>query len=79
MASYLHLFAVLFFLFITEPQSSFFFTFDKPFVIGRKNWIFANTGKVANASATIYIIIETAKSYGLLFEKYFACLLNIKF
>jgi transposase len=29
----------------------------KPFVIGRKNWLFANTVNGANASATIYSII----------------------
>lgn len=33
----------------------------KPFVIGRKNWLFANSPKGANASAIIYSIIETAK------------------
>ena len=33
----------------------------KPFVIGRKNFLFANTPKGATASATIYSIIETAK------------------
>jgi hypothetical protein len=33
----------------------------KPFVIGRKNWLFANTPKGARASAAIYSIIETAK------------------
>ena len=33
----------------------------KPFVIGRKNWLFCNTPKGARASATIYSIIETAK------------------
>ncbi|MBE3573724.1 MAG: IS66 family transposase [Moorella humiferrea] len=37
----------------------------KPFVIGRKNWLFANTPKGAKASATIYSIIETAKENGL--------------
>ncbi len=37
----------------------------KPFVIGRKNWLFANTAKGANASATIYSIVETAKENGL--------------
>lgn len=37
----------------------------KPFVIGRKNWLFANTAKGANASATIYSIIETAKENNL--------------
>jgi hypothetical protein len=37
----------------------------KPFVIGRKNWLFANTPKGAVASATIYSIVETAKENGL--------------
>jgi len=37
----------------------------KPFVIGRKNWLFANTPNGAKASATIYSIIETAKENGL--------------
>jgi DNA-binding transcriptional regulator WhiA len=33
----------------------------KPFVIGRKNWLFANTSREAKASAIIYSIIESAK------------------
>lgn len=33
----------------------------KPFVIGRKNWLFSNTPKGAHASAMIYSVIETAK------------------
>ncbi|EIJ81809.1 transposase IS66 [Bacillus methanolicus PB1] len=37
----------------------------KPFVIGRKNWLFANTTRGAQASATIYSIIETAKENNL--------------
>jgi len=37
----------------------------KPFVIGRKNWLFANTPRGARASAVIYSIIETAKENGL--------------
>jgi hypothetical protein len=37
----------------------------KPFVIGRKNWLFANTPNGATASATIYSIMETAKENGL--------------
>jgi len=37
----------------------------KPFVIGRKNWLFANTPRGAIASATIYSIVETAKENGL--------------
>jgi len=37
----------------------------KPFVIGRKNWLFANTAKGAHASAIIYSVVETAKENGL--------------
>ena len=37
----------------------------KPFVIGRKNWLFSNTPKGAEASAIIYSIVETAKENGL--------------
>jgi transposase len=37
----------------------------KPFVIGRKNWLFANTPKGAKASAVTYSIVETAKENGL--------------
>lgn len=38
----------------------------KPFVIGRKNWLFSNTPKGARASAIIYSIVETAKENGLI-------------
>ena len=38
----------------------------KPFVIGRKNWLFANTPRGARSSATIYSIVETAKENGLI-------------
>ncbi len=37
----------------------------KPFVIGRKNWLFCNTASGANASAALYSLIETAKANGL--------------
>ena len=37
----------------------------KPFVIGRKNWLFANTPRGARTSAVIYSIVETAKENGL--------------
>ena len=37
----------------------------KPFVMGRKNWLFANTLGGAQASAVIYSLIETAKENGL--------------
>ncbi|MGL6107349.1 IS66 family transposase [Romboutsia sp.] len=48
----------------------------KPFVIGRKNWLFSNTGRGARSSATIYSIIETAKSHGLSVEKYLVYLMD---
>ena len=34
----------------------------RPFVIGRKNWMFADTPKGAHASACFYSLIETAKA-----------------
>ena len=37
----------------------------KPFVIGRKNWLFSNTRSGAQASAILYSFIETAKANGL--------------
>jgi len=37
----------------------------KPFVIGRKAWLFANTTSGAKASAALYSIVETAKINGL--------------
>ena len=37
----------------------------KPFVIGRKNFLFANTPRGARASAIMFSIIETAKENGL--------------
>jgi len=38
----------------------------KPFVIGRKNWLFANTQRGATASAVLYSIVETAKANGVM-------------
>lgn len=37
----------------------------KPFVIGRKNWLFSNTAKGAKSSAIIYSVVETAEENGL--------------
>ncbi len=36
----------------------------RPFVIGRKNWLFSNAPKGANASAQIHSLVETAKANG---------------
>lgn len=37
----------------------------RPFVVGRKNWLFSDRPKGAKASATLYSVIETAKASGL--------------
>ena len=37
----------------------------KPFVMGRKNWLFANTPAGAQSSTVIYSLIETAKENGV--------------
>ena len=37
----------------------------RPFVIGRKNWLFSDTPKGARASATLYSLVETAKANNL--------------
>ena len=37
----------------------------RPFVVGRKNWLFAGHPRGADASATIYSLIETAKANDL--------------
>ena len=37
----------------------------RPFVVGRKNWLFAGTPEGASASAAIYSLIESAKSSSL--------------
>jgi transposase len=37
----------------------------RPFVIGRKAWLFSDTPAGANASAIIYSMVETAKANGL--------------
>jgi len=44
----------------------------KPFVIGRKNFLFANTPRGARASAIMYSIVETAKENGLIPFEYLA-------
>jgi transposase len=49
----------------------------KMFVQGRKNWLFCNTSKGASSSATIYSVVETAKSNGLVVEKYLTYLMDV--
>jgi transposase len=54
----------------------------RPFVIGRKNWLFSASQKGATASANLYSIIETAKANGLepctYLKKIFTELPNVK-
>ena len=37
----------------------------RPFVVGRKNWLFSGSPRGAEASACLYSLIETAKACGL--------------
>ena len=48
----------------------------RPFVLGRKNWLFSNTPKGADASVAIYSIVETAKANGLKPFEYLSFLLE---
>ena len=42
----------------------------KPFVIGRKNWLFSTSPKGADASAVAYSIINTAQANGIDVREY---------
>ena len=48
----------------------------RPFVVGRKNWLFADTPRGARASAIYYSLIESAKLHGLDPFKYFVQILQ---
>ncbi len=48
----------------------------KPFVIGRKNWLFSDTDKGADASAKCYSIVESAKLNNLNVFNYLTYLLT---
>ena len=37
----------------------------RPFVVGRKNWLFCDTVKGADSSAIVYSLVETAKANGV--------------
>lgn len=50
----------------------------RPFVIGRKNWLFSDSVKGAEASAVFYSLAATATANGLNVEKYFTELLSSK-
>jgi len=48
----------------------------RPFVVGRKNWLFSGSPAGAHASATFFSLIETAKMNKLNPEKYMRYLLE---
>lgn len=48
----------------------------RPFVVGRKNWLFSASTKGADSSALLYSIIETAKNNKLIVEKYLLYLMD---
>ena len=37
----------------------------RPFVVGRKNWLFCDSAKGAESSAIVYSLVETAKANGI--------------
>ena len=47
----------------------------RPFVLGRKRWLFADTPKGAHASAVHYSLVETAKANGLAPDEYYRYIL----
>lgn len=48
----------------------------RPFTVGRKNWLFCDTPKGADASAIVYTVVETAKANGLEPYRYLKLLLT---
>ena len=48
----------------------------RPLVLGRKNWLFSDTQDGANASMTVFSMIETAKANGIDPKKYLKFLLD---
>jgi transposase len=49
---------------ILRPDNNLAENAIRPFVVGRKNWLFADTPAGAYASAALYSIVETAKANG---------------
>lgn len=48
----------------------------RPFTVGRKNWLFSDTPKGAEASVTVYTMVEMARAHGLNIYKYLKYLLE---
>ncbi len=49
----------------------------RPFTLGRKNWLFSDTVKGAEASAVVYTMVEMAKAHNLNIYKYLNYLLEL--
>jgi transposase len=47
-----------------RPDNNFAENAIRPFVLGRKNWLFSATSRGAQASAALYSVIESAKANG---------------
>ena len=50
----------------------------RPFTVGRKNWLFSDTPKGAEASATVYTMVEMAKAQDLNIHAYLEYLLECR-
>lgn len=48
----------------------------RPFTVGRRNWLFSDTPKGADASAVVYTMVEMAKAHDLNIYKYLNYLLE---
>jgi len=48
----------------------------RPFVVGRKNWLFSGSPRGAMASAILYTPVENAKAKGIDPYWYLCCLFN---
>lgn len=42
----------------------------RPFIVGRKNWLFSDSPKGAEASAVVYTMVEMARAHGFNIYKY---------
>ena len=49
----------------------------RPFIVSRKNWLFCDTPKGADASAVIYSIVETTKANGIDIRDYLEYLFTV--
>ena len=56
--------------FLLTPDNNLTENAIRPFVLGRKNWLFSNTPRGAHSSAVLYSLIESAKANALEPYKY---------